>query len=238
MSFTYSPSIVKDDLVLYLDAANPKSIISGDTTWGDLIQSNNGVLYNGTTFSPDNNGTIIFDGIDDYVKIPQITVNQTVGNYTASLWFSFTNTITPSNVTDFMLMSAQNTLLNGVDNYIYLLSGTGGRIGFQTFNPFSVIYTTTNTWVGDLWYNVVISYDITTSKQSIYVNGILEGTGTVAGCYFNTNTRFDLAAYTDTTNPLTWFFNGKIANFIVHKKTLSSDEILRNYNSLKGRFRL
>jgi hypothetical protein len=236
MSFTYSPSIVKDDLVLYLDAANPKSIISGDTTWDDLIQSNNGALVNGPTFNPDNNGSIVFDGIDDYVELPQITTNQTVGNYTTSLWFSFTNTITPSNVTDFMIMSAQNTLLNGVDNYIYLLSGTLGRIGFQTFNPFSVVYTTTDTWVGGLWYNVVISYDITTSQKSIYVNGILEGIETVAGCYFNTNTRFDLAAYTDTTNPLTWFFNGKIAKFMVYKKTLSSDEILKNYTALKGRY--
>ena len=211
--------IDKDGLVFYVDAANPNSYVSGDTTTNSIVSNDIGTLVNG-------------------VELPQITTNQTVGNYTVSLWFSFTNTITPSNVTDFMLMSAQNTLLGGVDNYIYLLSGTLGRIGFQTFNPFSVVYTTTDTWVGGLWYNVVISYDISTSQQSIYVNGILEGTGTTANCYFNTNTRFDLAAYTDTTNPLTWFFNGKIANFIVYKKTLSSDEVLRNYNSLKGRFRL
>ena len=230
--------IDKDGLVFYVDAANPNSYVSGDTTTNSIVSNDIGTLVNGVEFSTVNSGIWTFDGTDDYIKLPQITTNQTVGNYTVSLWFSFTNTITPSNVTDFMLMSAQNTLLGGVDNYIYLLSGTLGRIGFQTFNPFSVVYTTTDTWVGGLWYNVVISYDISTSQQSIYVNGILEGTGTTANCYFNTNTRFDLAAYTDTTNPLTWFFNGKIANFIVYKKTLSSDEVLRNYNSLKGRFRL
>ena len=32
MSFTYSPKIVTDGLVLYVDAANPNSYVSGNTT--------------------------------------------------------------------------------------------------------------------------------------------------------------------------------------------------------------
>ena len=52
MAFRYSPKIVTDGLVLYLDAANPKSYVSGSTLWNDLtINSNNGVLTNGPTFS-------------------------------------------------------------------------------------------------------------------------------------------------------------------------------------------
>ena len=224
--------IVTDGIIFQIDGANK---LCGNVTDAKNIVNltETGSFVNGASVV-DNDYN--FDGVDDYVVLPQITTNQTVGNYTVSLWFSFTNTITPSNVTDFMLMSAQNGLTGGVDNYIYLLSGTLGRIGFQTFNPFSVVYTTTDTWVGGLWYNVTISYDISTSQQSIYVNGILEGSTTIASCYFNTNTRFDLAAYTDTTSPLSWFFDGKISKFMVYKKTLSSDEVLRNYNALKNRF--
>lgn len=236
MSFNFSPKISSlDSLIYYLDASNTKSYISGSTTWYDISRTGiNGTLINGPTFNSSNGGSIVFDGSNDYVGLSQITTNQTIGNYTISLWVSFTNTITPSNVTNFMLMEAQNTLLGGVDNYIYLLSSTAGRIGYQMFNPLSTVYTTTNTWVGGSWYNVVISYDISTSKQSIYVNGVLENFTTIANCYFNTNTYFNLGTYTGP--PKQWFFNGKISNFMIYKKTLSSDEILKNYNTIKGKF--
>jgi hypothetical protein len=235
MSFNFSPKISSlDSLIYYLDASNTKSYISGSTTWYDISRTGiNGTLINGPTFNSSNGGSIVFDGVNDYIGLTQITTNQTIGNYTISLWVSFTNTITPSNVINFMLMEAQNTLLGGVDNYIYLLGSTSGRIGYQTFNPFSVIYTTTNTWTSGSWYNIVISYDISTSKQSIYVNGILEGSATIASCYFNTNTYFNLGTYTGP--PKQWFFNGKIANFIVYKKTLNSNEILQNYNAIKNK---
>ena len=43
MAFRYSPKIVTDGLVLYLDAANTKSYVSGSTTWNDLSKTpNNG----------------------------------------------------------------------------------------------------------------------------------------------------------------------------------------------------
>jgi hypothetical protein len=235
MSFNFSPKISSlDSLIYYLDASNPKSYISGSTTWYDISRTGiNGTLINGPTFNSSNGGSIVFDGVNDYIGLTKITANQTIGNYTISIWLSFTNTITPSNVINFMLMEAQNTLL-GVDNYIYLLGSTSGRIGYQTFNPLSTIYTTTNTWVGGSWYNVVISYDITTSKQSIYVNGVLENFRTIANCYFNTNTYFNLATYTGP--PKQWFFNGKMSNFMVYKKTLSSNEILQNYDAIKKRY--
>jgi hypothetical protein len=237
MSFHFSPKIVTDELILYLDAANTISYPGSGTVWSDLSTGiNNGTLTNGPTFNSSNGGSIVFDGADDYVGLNQITANQTIGNYTISLWLSFTNTITPSNSINFMLMEAQNNLLGGVDNYIYLLSSTAGRIGYQTFNPLSTVYTTTNTWNSGVWYNIVISYDISTSKQSIYVNSILEGSATIANCYFNTNTYFNLGTYTGP--PKQWFFNGKIANFIIYKKTLSDNEILQNYNAIKTRFGL
>ena len=243
MSFNYSPKISSlDSLIYYLDASNTKSYISGSTTWYDISKTGiNGTLVNGPTFSNTNGGCIVFDGIDDYVGLSQITTNQTIGNYSFGLWFSPSITINSATTTNFTIVEAQNTLLNGVDNYISYLSnsilpGANGRIIFQTFNPLSVLYTTTNTWVGGQWYNIMCTYDITTTKQSIYVNGILENSTTIANCYFNTNTYFNLGTY--TSPPKTWFFNGKISNFMIYKKTLSSDEILKNYNATKTKFGL
>ena len=60
------PNIVTDGLVLYLDAANPKSYPGSGTVWKDLSGNGNHFnLINGPSF---NNFYINFDGVDDYVK--------------------------------------------------------------------------------------------------------------------------------------------------------------------------
>ena len=84
MSFSYSPSIIKDGLVFYVDAANPNSYISGNTTTNDLIQSNNGTLINGVGFSTENNGAWDFDGTDDYISLSN-TITNTI--YTLDFWY-------------------------------------------------------------------------------------------------------------------------------------------------------
>ena len=231
-------NIVLDKLIYYLDATNNKSYVSGSTLWDDISKENknSGTLVNGVSFSETNKGSLLLDGVNNYISLPQITTNQTEGNYSVSFWFSFTNTITPANGTNFMLMEAQNTLLGGFDNYIYLLGSTSGRIGYQTFNNFSVVYTTTDTWVGGRWYNFTATYDIITSSLKIYVNGVLEGSTIIANGYFNTNTYFNLGTYSDPSK--TWFFNGRLSNFMVYTKTLSQQEISQNYNTLKSRLGL
>ena len=72
MGLTHSPKIVRDGLVLHLDAANVKSYPGSGTTWKDLSgQGNNGTLV-GPTFSAENKGNLIFDGISDIVNTPVV----------------------------------------------------------------------------------------------------------------------------------------------------------------------
>ena len=69
MAFNYSPKIVTNGLVLCLDAGNVKSYVSGSTTWTDLSPTQkNGILTNGPTFNSSNGGSIVFDGVDDYIN--------------------------------------------------------------------------------------------------------------------------------------------------------------------------
>ena len=73
MAFNYSPKTVIDGLVLYMDAANSKSYVSGSTTWNDISRGGNiGTLLNGPTFNSSNSGNIVFDGTDDYVTVTEI----------------------------------------------------------------------------------------------------------------------------------------------------------------------
>jgi hypothetical protein len=62
------PPIVKNGLVLYLDAGSPNSFypLTAGTTWKDISgNTNNSTLTNGPTYNSANGGSIVFDGADD-----------------------------------------------------------------------------------------------------------------------------------------------------------------------------
>ena len=64
MAFNYSPKIVTDGLVFYLDAANTKSYIGSGTTWTDLSRGDNSGILNGAVFNSLNGGSIsLVDGL-------------------------------------------------------------------------------------------------------------------------------------------------------------------------------
>ena len=84
MSVEGGPDIVTNGLVLYLDAANNRSIVSGSTTWFDLSRNGNtGSLINGPTYSSANGGSIVFDGANDYVACGNLT---TLNNMSIGMW--------------------------------------------------------------------------------------------------------------------------------------------------------
>ena len=86
MGVTYNPKIVTDGLVLALDAANVKSYPGSGTTWTDMSGNGNNVtLTNGPTFSSDNGGSIVFDGVNDTATLSNPS---TLSNYTLSLWIN------------------------------------------------------------------------------------------------------------------------------------------------------
>ena len=69
MGLSHSPNIVTDVLVLCLDAANRRSYPGSGNSWLDLSgNGNNGTLTNGPTYSSANGGSLVFDGVDDYVN--------------------------------------------------------------------------------------------------------------------------------------------------------------------------
>ena len=82
-------NIVTDGLVFYVDAANPRSFISGSTKWGDLSKNQNvGYLTNGPTYNNSNGGSIVFDGVDDYINFG--SSNDFNSIKTMEVWFYVT----------------------------------------------------------------------------------------------------------------------------------------------------
>ena len=120
MAFVHSPKIVTDGLVLALDAGNTKSYVSGSTTWSDKSgRGNNGTLVNGPTFSSANGGSIVFDGVNDYVTGSL----QNSSLYTLGIWIKITT------------YTIGGGLFGGGDNGIYLQLGGGNT--WQFFDAFT-----------------------------------------------------------------------------------------------------
>jgi hypothetical protein len=242
MSFHYSPNIVTEGLILYVDAANYKSLVSGDTTWNDITKTgDDGTLVNGPIFNSTNNGSILFDGVDDYINFSELTPANTLNTFSFGLWFSPAITITSGSLATFsMLMESQDQRFTSTrpDNYIYFL--TNGELVFATFTPTNNLVSLQTTWNSDEWYQVFCTYEPITGEKKLFINGELENSVTgVTGNYFNTFTHFGLGAYNASTifSP-TNAFNGNISNFMVYDKTLSEQEVLQNYNTLKSRYGL
>jgi hypothetical protein len=110
------PNTAIDGLVLYLDAANSKSYVSGSSTWIDLSRrTNNATLINGPAYDSANGGSIVFDGFDDYVDLGTTLNSVTIGaSFTVNMWV------------------LSRVLIDG-NVYYGLISNYSGAGGFQLF---------------------------------------------------------------------------------------------------------
>jgi hypothetical protein len=241
MAFNYSPKVVTDGLVLYLDAANPKSYVSGSTTWGDLSRGgNNGTLTNGPTFDPSNGGSIVFDGTDDFSTTPDHpSLNFGSGAFTLECFFRPKSTQSGGNFpailnkgtgdfTDSPLVGAIGWIIYWDTNANFyrfrLRDGTSSNdINFPgTINN-------NNTWR-------CLSASIPTSGSSIvgYHNGSsISSTSRTVGST-NTNVALTIATWRQFSREL----NTDVGVVRIYNRALSATEVLQNYNATKTRFGL
>jgi hypothetical protein len=94
MSYNNGPRIVTSGLVMYLDAGNRRSFVSGSSTWNDLSRNGNTANASGTpVFSTDGNGCFDFataTGVNANGASMGFTFNSnmvtTTGNFTFECW--------------------------------------------------------------------------------------------------------------------------------------------------------
>jgi len=226
MAGSTGPDIIQDGLVLALDAANTKSYPGSGTSISDLSgNSNIGTLINGPTFDSSNGGSIVFDGINDYVNCGNNSSLQITGELTQCAWFKSSivaqqGIIYKDNQT-YRCYKLQTSTL-GVVQPIFFYSTT-------SYNAFVGNTVVTN----GTWQNIVTTYTPSTSVK-IYVNGVLDATYTSGIPPFIDNDPANLELGRKGNG--TFYLNGNIANILIYNKTLSEAEILQNYNATKSRF--
>jgi hypothetical protein len=210
----YSSGVVQDGLILNLDAGKFYSYPKSGTTWTDLSGGGNtGTLTNGPTYSSANGGSIVFDGVDDYINFS--TYNQPA--YTTTTSFSWNVWIFPTRNSNADLIVGNRggselifTKLT-TNNFEYYPISFGGAMPLNVWQNICVIKDQTNFYYyrnSSLIASTTSS--ITKISRPFYVGGD-PGTGVE-------------------------FFNSSVAQVSVYNRALSASEVSQNFNATRSRY--
>jgi hypothetical protein len=216
--------------------------------WRDLsLGGNNGTLTNGPTFNPDNGGSIVFDGTNDYVSMIGNSFNYnpgTTGELSIELW------IYPTGPFSSYVQEPPTSNLGGLFGQGYFANQTGWGIGVITVSginyfQFQVRNQATAVNIGvpntpfttGSWYHLVGSFTRNNFSR-LYMNGQIQTSGSstsLNGISLNPNIN-NAALGRGGFQP---FYSGcRIPVGRLYNRPLTATEVLQNYNATKGRFGL
>ena len=231
MGIRYNTSIVRDGLVLHLDAANKKSYPGTGTVWKDLSgNGNNGTLVNGVEYSSDNKGAMVFDGVNDYVDTGSSDfLGPSLSGLTVSCWIRIKTrktAIIAENGTSF------------TTNTFYIAQESTTVLSFLVCNDGStaVQRADISDYELDTWINFVGVWS-SNSVISSYINGTFATTSILNPSNIFSNLK--------SGNTNLWIgrrpggalvFDGDISNVQIYDRALPSQEIQQNFEALRGRY--
>jgi len=241
-----STPIIADGLILNMDAANRASYPAQRT----FATAESGSCYN--TLDLSQSGSFIadpqfitqpisascwdFDGIDDYIKVSTnnfSNVSTWTQNCTYDIWFKSSDT-SVQHIFGYGNGSTTEVLVFDLNqsNAIWIYWDGGGSNHLKWGSS------------GELCDGTVknIQYTANDGDNKFYVNGIeqtpssLSGTQTIS--VGGTDFSLIYGATTLSYYPIwgMFAFNGVIYNTKLYNRALSANEVLHNYNALKGRF--
>lgn len=220
-------NIVTDGLVLHLDAGNLASYPGTGSTWTDLSGNNNGTLVNGVGYNSANGGSLVFDGVDDYVDLALVS----------SL---------PVGTTDRTVFSCVRTPTSLPEPYLHVIhwgtANTSQSFGLAIFSNGGL---NTHPWHGapsqgtvvtGTNYCLSVSYTNLGALHKFWINGVSQGSGVSRS--INTGISQARVGARISTPIEDWGPNGRIYNIMVYSRSLSDSEIQQNFNATRGRFGL
>lgn len=225
------PRIVTNSLTLDIDVAVSSSYSGTGLTAYDLKAGGiGGTLVNGVAFNSSNLGSFSFDGINDFILIPNAYIPSS-NEVTICVWNYGINATTQS---VFSAMRSDNIRILNIhlpwsDNVVYWDAG-------QSAGSYDRINTATLAnaqWQG--WHFWAFTKNATTGVMEIYLDGNLNISGASKTRYLETSYETYIGRF-QINSPV--YHNGRVAQFLVYNRALSAQEILQNYNSTKKRYGL
>jgi hypothetical protein len=247
------PRIVKDGLVLYLDAGNPNSYnLSTPNVWRDISKNGNiFTLYNAPTFSTTNGGEILFSRSNDYARIRNnSSVDLLSSNGTVEICFrTISSTLGGTyarliSVADEAGTGSDTTSTQGdnrdYNNYFCLVkNNTAESLGLWYKNNPSAFGSATlvNT---NSYFNVVISWSTSGSSMTFkfYLNSTNTNSSTITQTGYSTDASVITIGGNCAGSINSPFENSSCAfsSIRFYNRALSQAEITQNFNATRGRF--
>ena len=229
------PHIHTNGLTYYIDAANPKSYISGSSTTFNMLDTTQTGSFTNDIGATDNGGKSSFvfglDGIDDTIKLNSRFAQTGQTDITISIWFKTAG----DGASGFNGLMNEIATTNPFRSRI-VVTNNGNQV-YYTINSTQRIATLSSTIPDDTWTNLTLTKDSIVGSK-LYINSIYEygnnsDTGTIAG---QSSATVFPGAVLGIGAETVYYMNGEISNVIVYNRALTSGEVSKNYNALKNRF--
>ena len=216
-----TPTISTDGLVFAVDAGNGQSYVTASLDTFSLVSSTTGSLKNDTGFSSDNQGSWVFDGVDDYIDCEDISTLNAASTLSLSFWCK---KATGDNL-------GAEAFITGTDKVI-LYWWTNDTVFWGVRNTGTPTAASSALADFSIWHHFVGTYEGSSGTIKLYVDGSLVNTQTGAP-----SSTTDLSSYFKIGKANgTSFGTGQISNVQIYSKSFTSSEVLQNYNATKGRF--
>ena len=211
-------NIVRNGLLMFVDAANINSYPGTGTTWYDISGNGNHMsMINGVSFSKANSGVMMLDGTNDYIELPSFNITTT--NHTIIGASRYAGASPRGRI----FSSFSNNWLMGHWNGNIKTYYSEGWVAGPAAVPGTtewLVHAVVENYSADLW--------------TYYCNGALvasnnSGSQGPNGLSFG-NSR--------SSSPGAELSIAEIGFFMVYNRLLTVEEINQNYNALKGRFGL
>ena len=221
-------NIVTSGLILHYDMSNYLSApFSGNYIYDLSGAGNTGELLNGPTFSSLTDGSLFFDGTNDYVNVTRSAALTSATSVTVQFWV--------------YLSQGANTCVRNTDiAWLFEFGTNGNNSPANTYPQFLVntssgqSYVYGNSAIGtSVWKNCTGTYSPGSAK--IYIDGVLFSTTTSST---GTGNIIYSSGYLSLGFHAGEIFNGYLSQLLVYNRELSATEILQNYNATKSRFGL
>jgi len=236
--------IIADGLILNIDPVNRASTIPSINTLKTFNTLNTSISGSIVTDATWTNSTITpsfaFDGTDGYINFGDNDL-YSFGNGSSDSPFSTNSWINMTDATDFLVFvkdadsGKEWTQRFYLDKFrAYLVDhSAGGYIGRFANALNAASYQ--NQWIN---FSMTYNGNSTSAGMKLYLNGTrIDDSNYEAGSYTameNTGTSLRLGAQERDSNES----YGYIAICQIYNRALSANEVLHNYNALKGRFGL
>ena len=195
------------------------------TTIGNSLAYDRAMLTNDVTIS----SALTYNGTTQYTQMGNNVAAS--AQHTISAWFKSTQVLAAAN---YGVIAGKGPLVATNKGYgLYLDGDNANKVSFQVRNAATVNVTTSTAALNNgLWHHVVGVIDTAGAKIYLYVDGVLQGTGTTltASGYddaslFGVGARYSLAG-------LAWgaYLAGTVDEVIVWSRALTSGEIGDLYN--------